>query len=74
MRDRRFEPELRGALAEGAIWDRRYGRHEAAVEIIKCVKGRAGERYLVQGLASGRRWLVGHGTLLDTYKPRKTAP
>jgi hypothetical protein len=74
MRDRRLEPELHGALTEGAIWARKKGRHEGAVEIIKCVKSRVGERYLVQGLESGRRWLVGHGTLLDTYKPRKTAP
>jgi hypothetical protein len=74
MRDRRFEPELHSALTEGAIWDRKNGRHEGTVEIIKCVKSRVGERYLVQGLESGRRWLVGQGTLLATYTPRKTAP
>jgi hypothetical protein len=73
MRDRRLKPELDRALTEGAIWDRKSGRHEAAVEIIKWVKSRAGERYLVEGLESGRRWLVGHGTLVDTYKPRKQA-
>jgi hypothetical protein len=74
MRDRWFEQERHGALAEGAIWDRKHGHHEATVEIVKCVKSRIGERYLVQGSKSGRQWCVGHATLLNAYEPRKTAP
>ena len=72
--ERWFDPELSDALAEGAIWDRRKGNHEAAAEIVKCVTGRIGTRFLVQGLKSGRQWLVTHSTLLGTYAPRKTAP
>jgi hypothetical protein len=72
--ERWFDPELYDALAEGAIWDRRKGDHEGAVEIVKCVTGRIGTRFLVQGLESGRQWLVTHSTLLGTYVPRKTAP
>ena len=74
MTERWFDPELSDALAEGAIWDRRKGNHEGAVEILKCVEGRIGTRFLVQGLESGRQWLVTHSTLLGTYAPRKTAP
>jgi hypothetical protein len=74
MTERWFDSELSDALAEGAIWDRRKGNHEGAVEIVKCVKGRIGTRFLVQGLESGRQWLVTHSTLLGTYAPRKTAP
>ncbi|HME74993.1 MAG TPA: hypothetical protein VKI00_04840 [Mycobacterium sp.] len=74
MTDRRFDLQLSDALAEGAIWDRRKGNHEGAVEILKRVEGRIGTRFLVQGLESGRQWLVSHSTLLGTYAPRKTAP
>ena len=41
--ERWFDPELSDALAEGAIWDRRKGNHEGAVEIVKCVTGRIGK-------------------------------
>jgi hypothetical protein len=74
MRDRWFRPEVYDALIEGAVWDRRKGNHEGTVEILKCVDGRIGTRYLVQGLESGRQWLVSHSTLLATYRPRKAAP
>jgi hypothetical protein len=74
MRDRGVNRERFDALAEGAIWDRRKGKHEGAVEILRCVEGRIGTRYLVQGLETGRQWLVGHSTLLGTYRPREAAP
>jgi hypothetical protein len=74
MTDRWFDPERVGALTEGAVWDRHKGNHEGAVEILRCVTGRIGTRYLVQGLESGRQWLVSHSTLLATYRPRTEAP
>ena len=57
-------------LNEGAIWDRRRGEHEAAIRIVKCVHSRVGSRYLVEGLESGRQWLVSAATLLNAYEPR----
>ena len=74
MTDRWLDRERFDALAEGVIWDRRKGNHEGAVEILRRVEGRIGTRYLVQGLETGRQWLVGHSTLLGTYRPRKEAP
>lgn len=74
MRARRIDPERFDALAEGTIWDRRKGKHEGAIEVLKCVNGRIGTRFLVQGLESGRRWLVTRSTLLGTYAPRDTPP
>ncbi len=74
MKDRWFDLEGFDALTEGAVWDRRKGDHEGAVEILKCVEGRIGTRFLVQGLESGRQWLVTLSTLLGTYRPRKSAP
>jgi hypothetical protein len=72
MQSRWFDSQRHAALIEGAIWDRRRGQHESAVEILKCVTSRIGTRYLVEGLESGRQWLVSHSTLLDTYEPRET--
>ena len=74
MTDRRFDPNSFDTLAQGTIWDRRKGNHEGAIEILKCVKGRIGTRFLVRGLESERQWLVTHSTLLGTYAPRKPAP
>jgi hypothetical protein len=70
MGDRWFEPDRYKQLNEGAIWDRRRGEHEAAIRIVKCVHSRVGSRYLVEGLESGRQWLVGAGTLVTAYEPR----
>jgi hypothetical protein len=70
MGDRWFEPDRLKHLNEGAIWDRRRGEHEAAIRIVKYVESRVGSRYLVQGLESGRQWLVSAATLLDAYEPR----
>ena len=74
MRRRWLDSQRHAALIEGAIWDRRRGQNEFAVAILKCVTSRIGDRYLVEGLDSGRQWLVSHSTLLATYEPRNTVP
>jgi hypothetical protein len=73
MRDRRFEAENHTKLIEGAVWEHTRRRHEPAVEIVKCVHSRIGDRYLVEGIESGRRWLVNGATLLDSYSPQRHA-
>jgi hypothetical protein len=70
MPGRRLDLQHNEALREGAVWERTRGEHEQAVLILKEVNGRVGERYLVQGLESGRQWLVSHSTLLDAYRPK----
>jgi hypothetical protein len=69
MPGRRFNLKLTKSLKVGAVWERTRGEHEQAVRILKEVNGRVGERYLVEGLESGRQWLVSHSTLLDAYRP-----
>jgi len=70
-----FDPDRYRQLSEGVIWVRKCSKtHESAVRIMKCVNSRVGNRYLVQGLTSGRQWLVGHATLLASYEPRPDAP
>jgi hypothetical protein len=66
---RTFTASTHMQLNEGAIWDRRRGEHEAAIRIVKCVHSRVGSRYLVEGLESGRQWLVSAATLLNAYEP-----
>lgn len=59
------------ALKEGAVWERlSRPQHESRVKIIKVTDAALGRRYLVQGLESGRQWLISHPTLLNTYKPQ----
>ncbi len=72
MRAHRLDPERVGAITEGAIWDRRRGRHEPSVEILRTVRGRIGRRVLVRGLKTGRQWVVNLETLLYSYDPRNT--
>ncbi len=57
-------------LIEGAVWERTRGDHEPIIRVLKRVTSRVGERYLVEGLKSGRQWVVGASTLLDAYRPR----
>jgi hypothetical protein len=66
-----FNPKNHKHLKEGVVWVRTHGDHEPAVKIIKCVYGRAGDRFLVEGLQSGRQWLVGASTLLASYTPER---
>ena len=70
MPGRRLNLKLAKALKVGAVWERTRGEHEQVVRILKEVNGRVGERYLVEGLESGRQWLVSHSTLLDAYRPK----
>jgi hypothetical protein len=70
MRARRLDPERVGAITEGAIWERRRGKHETPVEILRTVSGRIGRRVLVRGLKTGRQWVMNPETLLYSYNPR----
>jgi len=65
-----LDPNLSKALKEGAVWQRTRGAHEQSVRILREVNGRVGDRYLVEGLESGRQWLVSQSTLLDAYRPK----
>lgn len=72
MPERRWlRPEHAAALAVGVEWERTKGhQYEAAVVILKLIHSRIGERYLVEGLTSGRQWFVNLDTLLESYRPR----
>jgi hypothetical protein len=72
MRAHRLDPERIGAIIEGAIWDRRHGKHETSVEVLRTFRGRMGRRVLVRGLKTGRQWVVNPETLLCSYTPRIT--